>query len=185
MKLVVTFFLASAALLSSSCNRIASAFAPSIEGDGNITTETRQTPAFESVEFEGAYIVVLTQGPTQDVRIETDKNILSHITSTVAGGKLTISSEGNLEPTSTIKVYVTNPTFTGIESDGSSKVSATTPINSNTLSLGIAGSGNYNLEVHTKKLSTDISGSGTMELKGDAAQHSMDIAGSGNIKAAN
>lgn len=185
MKLAATILLASTALLSSSCNRIASAFMPSVSGDGNITTENRQTEAFKSVSFEGAYVVVLTQGPTQEIRIETDKNLLTHIATTVSNGELTVKSEDNLSPTKSITVYISNPTYNKIESAGSSKISATTPINSDDLKLDIAGSGNYTLEVHTPKLATDISGSGTMNLSGDATAQKVDIAGSGNIKAAN
>jgi hypothetical protein len=186
MKLVAKLSVfALAALLSSSCNRIVSAFMPTVSGDGNITTENRQTDAFKSVGFEGSYVVVLTQGPTQEIRIETDKNLLSHITTTVSNGELKVKSEDNLSPTKSITVYITNPTYNDIASAGSSKISATTPIKSDDLKLAIAGSGNYTLEVHTPKLATDISGSGTMNLSGDATAQKIDVAGSGTIKAAN
>ena len=177
--------LASTALLSSSCNRIASAFMPAVQGDGNITSENRQADAFKSVSFEGTYTVILTQGATQEIKIETDKNLLSHITTKVEDGELRVKSEDNLQPTKAITVYISNPTYNGIECAGFSKVTATTPIKSDNLKLDIAGSGNFTLEVHTPKLSTDISGSGTMNLSGDAATQKIDIAGSGNIKAAN
>jgi hypothetical protein len=170
-------------LAFSGCGRLSSHVFETYSGNGTITTEQRQVGTFQGVEFEGAYEVVLTQGPTTDVRIETDNNLLEHITTTIEKGRLIVSSEGNLSPTKAIKVYITNPNFNAVNVAGSAHVRSTTPITSDKLSFDLAGSGDYDLEIHVKKLASDIAGSGSIKLTGDAASHSIDIAGSGDLLA--
>jgi hypothetical protein len=165
------------------CSKLASAVLESYNGDGTIVKDARTVTAFHAVEFDGGYEIVLTQGPTTDVRIETDKNLLEHITTEVKDGKLIVESHGNLNPTKSITVYITSPDYSAIEVDGAGHVTATTPIKSNDLALGISGSGHYELELHVNQLKSEIAGSGTLDLKGDAANHRIDISGSGKILA--
>jgi hypothetical protein len=171
------------ALSLTGCGRLYSAALQTYSGNGNISVEQRQVGTFQGVELEGAYEVVLTQGPTTDVRIETDNNLLEHITTKIEKGKLVVSSEGNLSPTKAIKVYITNPDFNAVNVAGSAHVRSTTPITSDKLSFDLAGSGDYDLEIHVKKLNSDIAGSGSIKLTGDAGSHSIDIAGSGDLVA--
>src|SRR5512141_2540880 len=95
------------------CSKLASAVLESYSGNGTIVSDTRHVTPFHAVEFDGGYEVVLTQGPTTDVRIETDKNLLEHITTEVKDGKLVVESHGNLNPTKSITVYITSPDYTG------------------------------------------------------------------------
>ena len=150
-------------------------------GNGTITTDTRNTGPFQSVELDGAYDVTITQGLTTEVKIETDQNLLSHISTTVKDGKLTVKSDGNLQPTKAVNVSITSPNFNSIESDGSSDIHGATPLVSDNLVLELDGSGSFDLGVNVKKLKSNIEGSGTMKLYGITQEHSAEIAGSGDI----
>ncbi len=182
-----TYFLTpSAALLLTSlpllmaCNRLWSAIEP-ISGNGTIVSVARPVQAFDACEFDGAYAVILTQGATASLTIETDSNLLPFIKTEIKSGKLLVSSEGNLHPTKDIILHITSPTFRSIEVDGSAEVHAETPITSNELELAINGSGTYDLEVHVKKLISTIDGSGKYILRGVAESHTVDISGAGDI----
>ena len=63
------------------------------DGNGKITTDTRNPGEFHSVDLEGAYTVTIVQGPESEVRIETDQNLLQNITTTIKNGELKISLE--------------------------------------------------------------------------------------------
>jgi hypothetical protein len=161
-----------------------SAFLPNTyTGNGTISIDTRNTGAFQAVELDGDYDVTLTQGLTTEVRIETDNNLLSHISTTVKDGKLIVKSDGNLQPTKNVAVFITSPNFNSIESEGSSDILGATPIVSDDLKLSLDGSGSYNLGVNVKHLKSDIEGSGTITLHGMTGDHKIEIDGSGDIRA--
>ncbi len=152
-------------------------------GDGKITTETRHPGEFSAVDLDGAYDVTIVQGPSSQIQIETDQNLLSHITTVIKNGELTVSSEGNLQPTKTISITITSPNYKSLDIEGSSDVKASTPITSNDLSLAMEGSGSFNLEVHAQHLKSQIEGSGDIKVTGSAGYHSAEIDGSGDLSA--
>jgi hypothetical protein len=153
------------------------------EGDGKITVDTRHPGDFHSVDLEGSYDVTIVQGPQSEVRIETDNNLLQNITTTIKNGELTISSEGNLQPTKGINVTISSPNYDAVNVEGSSDVKGSTPITSDDLKLVLEGSGSFNLEVHTQHLRSSIEGSGDITLSGNAGKHSVEIDGSGDLSA--
>ena len=153
------------------------------DGDGKITVDTRHPGEFHSVDLEGSYDVTMVQGPESEIRIETDQNLLQHITTTIKNGELIISSEGNLRPTKNIAVTITSPNYTAVDVEGSSDVKASTPITSDNLNLALEGSGSFNLEIHAQHLKSEIDGSGDITLSGNAGSHSIEIDGSGDLTA--
>jgi hypothetical protein len=167
-----------------SCLKLSSALFAIHYGNGKIAVDTRHPGEFTSVDLDGAYDVTIVQGPQSEVRIETDSNLIGSITSVIKNGKLTISSEGNLNPTKSISVTITSPNYESVDVEGSSDVKALTPITSDDLSLLLEGSGSFNLEVHAKHLNSQIDGSGDITLAGDARSHTAGIDGSGDIAAA-
>jgi hypothetical protein len=167
-----------------SCLKLSSAILQMHEGDGKITVDTRNPGEFQKVDIDGSYDVTIIQGPQSEVRIETDQNLLSHITSTIKDGELTISSEGNLRPTKNVAITITSPNYESVIIEGSSDVKASTPITSSDLSLGLEGSGSLAAELHAQHLKTEIVGSGDMKLSGDTRPHSLEINGSGDLAAA-
>lgn len=170
------------ALTLTGCSRGSTVF-ETYTGDGTITTDERKPGKFETIVLEGAYDVILSQSEPAEIRIESDKNLLDHITTKVKDGKLTVSSEGNLRPSKTIKLYISTPTYSAIDLEGSGSIYAKAPITSDKLSLGLAGSGNYDLQINAKDLTSNISGSGSIKLAGSADNHIAEIAGSGDLLA--
>lgn len=164
------------------CLGFGSGFGPTIDGKGPVQSEARQPGTFDQVELEGSYDVVLSQaaGPNS-VTLHTNANILPYLKTEIRDGKLVVSSDANIHPTERIKVEISSPEYRAIDIDGSADVRATTPITSNGLSLGLAGSGSYDLEVHATTLKSDIAGSGKLSLRGTATAHTVDIAGSGDL----
>jgi hypothetical protein len=175
---------ATVSLSLTSCVQFGSAFGPTIDGKGAVTTDVRSVGTFNAVELEGSYDVVLTQSAGKSsITVHTNPNILQYLKTEIKNGKLIVSSDADLHPTERIKLEISSAEYTALDVDGSADVRATTPIEAKTLSLGLSGSGTYDLEVHATTLKSDVAGSGKLVLRGVVDTHNVDIAGSGDVMA--
>ena len=64
-----------------------------VRGSGNVTTEQRNVSAFTAVDVSGIGEVVVTQGTTESLTIETDDNIQRLVLSEVRDGTLYLSMQ--------------------------------------------------------------------------------------------
>src|SRR6188474_2963034 len=110
MKSSLTAFILIAALTS--CYN---PFNKTVNGNGNITTNERQLSSFKEIKCAGSYNVEITQGDQSAIKIETDENIQSYITTDVNGDELNIRTreDVNLHPTNKIKLYITTKKLEG------------------------------------------------------------------------
>ncbi|OQP62081.1 hypothetical protein A3860_29460 [Niastella vici] len=159
-----------------------------VKGDGSMTSKTFQPGNFNGVELSAGFDVFLTQGSAADVRIEAEQNILSYIDVRVENGVLDIDSKEHvwLDPSRTVKVYITSPTYKSIENSGSGHVTGQTKItHDGTLNISSSGSGEMSLDVDAPEIEANVSGSGTVSLSGDTKKINADVSGSGGISALN
>jgi len=157
-----------------------------IRGRGDVITDFRVVSTFDAVEVNGDFEVYLTQGPGQQVRLEGQENVLDAITTRIDGRELEIKFKPfvNVRNHKTIRVYITNPTLTGLELAGSSRAEGQTPWTVDNLNLKVSGSGSLSLEMReANEVESRISGSGSMNLRGDAEDFESEISGSGNVRA--
>jgi uncharacterized protein YjbI with pentapeptide repeats len=94
-----------------------------IRGDGNITTESRTVADFTSVEADGAFDIKWSNGPAT-LSITTDKNLLSHVETSVSGKKLRLHSRGQLRPTEGMKVTLSSSGLSGASLTGAVRLAA-------------------------------------------------------------
>jgi hypothetical protein len=153
----------------------------SVKGSGTIATETRQITGFTKVALEGAMDVYITKGENESVRIEADENLLKLITTKIDNGELEIGSDMDLEPSKTIKVYVTARVLEAMSVEGSGDMIAQSAFASTSFAASIAGSGDITGEIQAEQLDASIAGSGDIKLKGSANKMSIDVAGSGDV----
>lgn len=157
-----------------------------IRGRGDTVTKFRVVSTFDAVEVNGDFEVYLTQGPGQEVRLEGQENVLDAITTQIDGRELEIKFKPfvNVRNHKPIRVYITNPTLTGVELSGSSRAEGQTPWTVDNLNLRVSGSGSMALEVReANAVDSRISGSGTLSLSGDAEDFESEISGSGDVRA--
>ena len=50
-----------------------------VTGSGTIISEEREVPIFNQISLKGSGKVILTKGENQNVRVNTDENIMPHI----------------------------------------------------------------------------------------------------------
>jgi hypothetical protein len=134
---------------------------PTLQGSGNVKTETREVSQFTEIEVGNAIQLDATIGPANSLVVTADDNLLPHIKTVVAGNRLRIYIDSPCSTDSGIKVTATAPALRSLFGSGASQT---------TLS-GIAGA----------TFELDLSGASSCRMTGDADE--MDITLSGASRA--
>lgn len=170
-------------------------------GNGNITSETRQLDSFSKVEVAGAYSVYVNHESKSEVRIEAESNLIQYIRTEVSNGVLIIDNSQNIDPDFEIKIYVKTPDLNALLLSGSGMIEADSLVGS-TAEVNISGSGLINtniiadhalvensgsgvitLDIESQTLSHSTSGSGYANFNGNVDEGNFVISGSGSIDA--
>ena len=93
-------------------------------GNGVITTESRSTADFSAVDASGAYKIAWSPGAPA-LSITADSNLLDHITTSVASGKLRIRTNERMRPTHGVKVVISSQALSGARLRGATDFKAT------------------------------------------------------------
>lgn len=150
-------------------------------GDGKITTEKREVPAFKGVEMSGSGILRLHRGAFK-VEVTTDANIQSFVLSEVSGGRLRLGLKPNsigVWPTK-LEFDVCLPDLEDIAVSGSGDVFADA-FSGEELSCRVSGSGQVSGDFDYRKFDTNITGSGEFLGKGEFDSVELKLSGSGRI----
>ncbi|MBV8037086.1 head GIN domain-containing protein [Roseateles sp.] len=161
-----------------------------INGNGDITTEARDTGAFDGVALSGGFNVVIRQGSGNKVELKADRNLLPYIETRVVEGSKGRTLE--ISPRKGVDVHsATNPSLSiempalravSVAGSGTVKVEA---MKTGSVEAAVAGSGDIRFAgLDAERLGMRISGSGDIVAAGRSASAHASIAGSGNVKAA-
>jgi hypothetical protein len=155
----------------------------SIDGSGNVITETRPVTGFSAISLAGSGNVIIKQDGTESLTITADDNILPYLTSQIGSGQLSLSvkKDVNIKPTADIVYRITVKSIKQIDLAGAGTIDAR-PIKGEQLKVSISGSGQATVAGNVGQEEIVISGSG--DYDGDsllAKTASVRISGSGNV----
>jgi len=156
-----------------------------IKTSGEIIKETRQLEEFTSIKSLGSADVVITQGNIQKLVVESDKNLIPHITTKVKNGSLLIDIRGSYRNVKVIRVLITVPNLNAISIEGSGDVSFTNTFKGNKMKVNIKGSGDFSGDFDLKNMDYFVNGSGDGEISGIRGNLSISVSGSGDFEAEN
>jgi len=128
--------------------------------------------------------VNITFGPTQEVSVTVNDNILEYITTIVSNGTLTISVESGVQ-VSNLNLTV-NLSMTDLEMlalSGAGTISGNNKFTADSVSLTSTGAGEIRLQLEVNQLSSSLTGTGEIFVSGKARQHQIQISGAGTIHA--
>ncbi len=156
-----------------------------VRGNGNVTTETRNTSDYESVSSAGNFDVKLVEGKEGKIELRGEENLMKYIITEVKNGKLTIKVKKNVNLRMTKKFTVTVPykSIDKVALAGSGDITNTGTIKADDFKVALAGSGDINLNIDVNTVKTSIAGSGNIDLSGKSSELNCSIAGSGDINA--
>jgi len=153
------------------------------KGSGNVIKEIRKVETFNKIEAGGAFDIVIVKGDNQSLVIKTDDNIMSKITTKVSGGELRISTKGNINNATTMKVFITMKELKGIDLSGACSLVSESRFENDKMEIEMSGAANSELKISCKNLDIEISGAATTNLSGYATELKAEVSGAGNLKA--
>ncbi|MCD4790625.1 MAG: DUF2807 domain-containing protein [Bacteroidales bacterium] len=157
-----------------------------IKGQGPVVSQSFDLLPIEGIALSIDADIVLTQGDSQQVRIEAQQNIINNIEKYVLCGIWEIGYYNPVTNHVGVKIYITSPVINNILISGSGNVESTDIYSDSTnVFLTISGSGNIYFHTIAYLLESEISGSGQIYLTGSAFEHHIHISGSGNVKSFN
>ena len=197
--LMLLFFIPSLACGSFTTN--------SVEGSGDVVTQTIDVNGFDRVILAGFGDVYIEQGQIESLSVQTDDNLISLLDIKVRGKELTLGVKPgfDIKPSRSITYSLTVQDLNGVTLAGSGNFYVE-PVKSNDLAVSILGSGNIDIKgldvnslsidlngsgnitlkgFNTKKVDTSLRGSGDIKLEGNANAQNITISGSGNYLAGN
>ena len=153
-----------------------------IQGSGVAATQTRTVPSFTGLDLAGSNEVNVVVGAPRSVVVHADTNLISHVTTRVAGGTLVIGDTGSYTSHSPMYVDVSVPSLTALNLSGDGQLSVT-GISAPQLTVTVPGSGLLSASGTVTRLDVTLSGDGMAELSQLSARdvHAV-LTGSGLIK---
>jgi hypothetical protein len=153
------------------------------KGSGKVTSELRSAEIFNGVEMKNAANIYITQGDKQEIRVEAEDNLISHIRTTVKNKELIIDNDQEINNTQPINIYITVKEICLIELSGSGNIITKNQLNCDNMVMRLSGSGDIRASLSSNSIKTTLSGSGNLNLKGISAASDIRLSGSGNIDA--
>jgi len=173
--MIVSLFLGMSSLFAS-CRIIGGT-----NGDGDVLKENRKVSSFNSIEVSGAFDIILKQGATEDVTVETDRNILPLIRTEVIGNTLKIDTKKPIRNTTVLKVYITVKDLKKIDISGAVDIETDGRLSMPELSIEASGASDAKMDIAVQRLTLDCSGASKIRFSGTAGDVNMDLSGASDI----
>ena len=154
-----------------------------INGNGNVTTETREVGDFTGVRGSAGMDVFLTQGSENKVVIEADENLMDNIEAYVENGVLKITTKKSIGRSKSQKAHVTYVALESIEASSGADVIGNSVIKSETLSLESSSGADLEVEILSKEVYASSSSGSDLKISGKATRLIANASSGSDIKA--
>ncbi len=146
------------------------------ESTGTIIQKEITVPIFDKINVGNEVSLIIKQGVTQKVILETGTNLINDVTAEVVDGKLFITDTNSCNLTrdyAVTKVYVTSPNITEIRSNTARSITSNGIINFSNLTLisedfieDALNIGDFNLHIENQSIKIISNGSSIFTLNG-------------------
>ena len=157
-----------------------------IRGNGEVTKQMHNVENFDAIKVGGARTVILTQGDSVSVVVETDSNLQEYITLEVKDGTLHFGFKSKkIMKYKVLKFYITAPDYKSIRVSGASKVVSTGTLNGDQLQISTSGASDLKLDVDYKNIITRVSGASDVMLSGTTTSNEVTCSGASEFHGKN
>ncbi len=184
-KLVVPFLLGTVLVLFATVS-FGCFNAPPDRSSGEIITEERAVSGFSALEVGGAFKVILRQGDTEKLIIESDKEEISDIVTEVVGNKLKIHMKpGWRGQYHDMTIQLTFIKLESMDFSGAVEVVSEQTLNFNNLEVQVSGAAEISMAFNAEKFDAEFSGASELDLSGKCTSGYFDISGATDMNAEN
>ncbi len=153
-------------------------------GSGNITTENRSVGGFTGISVGGDFDVEVKIGPSTEVKVEADDNVMKYIETNVSGSTLKIRTK-DLHNYSDVhmKVYIITPSLVKVNVSASARVDVQDVLKSNErLYFNASSSGDINAELDAPEVETNASSGASVNLTGKTRSYNAQASSGAEIR---
>ena len=138
-----------------------------VEGSGQVVSETRQVSGFSGIDLQSAGEVMVAIGSSESVVVEADDNLLPIITTGVKGGRLVIGILPGIRVTTNnpIRITVNMKKLENVTVSGAGSVNVK-GLESGAVKFDLPGSGSIAANGKAKSLNAYLQGSGKIDCSG-------------------
>lgn len=152
------------------------------KGNKKVVKETRDLPAFHSINAGGALEITLQLSEKQMVELETDENLMDNVKTNVKNGVLFIKSTTLKNPT-VLKAKIQMTDLKQIWASGATEISSASLMKLDKLEVVGSGATSIDLELDVETLQTEASGAADLILRGKAVNHTIEASGAASVQA--
>jgi len=155
-----------------------------VTGSGDLVTESRQVSNFDRIVLSGSGEVIVMQGGSESLSIETDDNVMKYVEAEVENGALKLGFKPGVGITSYTRLvfYVGVDDLSSLAISGSGDIEADM-LETDRLEVTISGSGDVQIgDLLASEVKAMISGSGEIDLAGKVVDQDVTISGSGKYR---
>jgi hypothetical protein len=156
------------------------------ESKGNVIRETRKVGPFSGVRVGGAFEVILKQGASQEVIVETESDVIEHVTTRLSGNVLEIGMDNPpqwMHDIDVLRVYITCTDLAMLDLSGAVELRTETKITSPKLEMDVSGAAETHMDLAVQALDMSLSGASQLSFTGTAGEVRMDASGASEISA--
>jgi hypothetical protein len=165
-----------------------------VRGSGDVIEVERKVSGFDKILVSGAGTVIVTQGETESLTIETDDNLMEYIETEVRGKTLeigftrgTIFSPGGgrtvLEPTEGFVFRIVVKDLESIALSGAARFEVD-KLKTDSMDINLSGAGDISIDdLVAEGLDVVISGAGDVQVLGNVETQSVQLNGLGRYQA--
>lgn len=148
-------------------------------------TETRKPGHFTKVHSGGSWEVILTEGNTEEIRIEAKGVDLDKVKTEIDGDVLKLGLVNGNYRNISLKFYVTYTDLEGLKCSGSGEMHVESDVIAEDFYIGLSGSGDiYMKNLRADELDASISGSAKIKVQsGSVGEAEISQSGSGDFVA--
>lgn len=148
-----------------------------VQGNGQVKKETRETAPFESIDISGGYEVHIKPANYSSLTIEADENLLEHIETYVKDGVLHVKSEVNFSRYRKLELQISVETFKGLETSGAVDVQGKGLLTGEDMDFDFSGAAEVDLELQADRIEADFSGASEVKFSGNAEELDLETSG--------
>ena len=164
-----------------------------IQGSGKIIIEDRDVSGFDKIQISGIGRIILTQGDTESLSIETDDNLMEYIKIEVKGDTLEIDfsdeiilSPGGrdiLDPSAGFIFRISVINLEEVLVSGAANIQAE-KLKTDKFEINFSGAGDVDIDdLNANQLDVLVSGAGNVDLAGRVENQQVTLSGVGRYQA--